>query len=174
MPSYFIIELDTTSPIIEVYAPRYTTNNITNKITIESNENLAQYQDIYIIDSKGVRHDYTFKRDSDNTYVGVVKFSNYPLGIATIYARMKDEVDNFSNVASASIEIKENVGLLNLNIRDYERNVEINDLMIMAFEMLNDKALIENYSSTQDLRLGDKQTEINIKDFDTNNIDEVS
>jgi hypothetical protein len=127
MPSYVTLELDTTSPTIEIFAPKYTTETITNVITIESNEKLAKYQDIYVIDSKGVRHDYTFEKDSDNTYVGIIRFNNYPIGIATIYARMKDEVDNFSNVATSSIEIKEGLTLLSLEIKDSVRELELKD-----------------------------------------------
>jgi hypothetical protein len=127
MPNYVLIELDTTSPQIEVFAPRYTTDDIINKITIESNEKLANYQEVYVIDSKGLRHDYTFSRDSENTFTGIIRFINYPLGIATIYARMKDEVDNFSNIASTSIEIKEGLTLLSLDIKDSAMNIEIKD-----------------------------------------------
>jgi len=110
-----------------MYAPKYTTREVENIITIESNEVLAQYQDVYVIDKNGDRHDYTFDRETDTELTGVIKFSNFPFGIATIYARLKDEVDNFSNVISASIEIKESLTLLNLEIRNFNANVNIND-----------------------------------------------
>jgi hypothetical protein len=106
MSSYVILELDTTPPIIEMYAPRYTTSDTVNVITIESNESLAEYQDIYVIDANGDRHDFTFYRESNTEYVGAVRFNNIPTGIVEIFARMKDDVDNFSNVVSATIEVK--------------------------------------------------------------------
>lgn len=106
MSSYVIVELDTTAPHIDIYAPRYTTRESLNIITIESDEALAEYQDVYVLDKNGDRHNFTFNRDTDNQYIGIIKFNTMPLGIVQIFARMKDEVDNFSNVASATIEIK--------------------------------------------------------------------
>jgi hypothetical protein len=154
MSSYITIELDTTSPKVEVFAPKYTTDDIINTITVEASEKLANYQDIYVIDSNGVRHDYTFERDSDTTFVGVIRFVNYPLGIATIYARMKDEVDNFSNVASTSVEIKEGLTLLSLEISDSVRDVSLRDL-------------------DMDIEINDKSMRIEIEDFDSYDKDEV-
>lgn len=128
MSSYVILELDTTAPHIDIYAPSYTTSSALNIITIEADETLAEYQDIYVIDNKGNRHDFTFNRDSDNQYVGAVRFNTMPLGIVQIYARMKDEVDNFSNVASATIEIKNTLQSATAKVSDISRlNASVNE-----------------------------------------------
>lgn len=130
MSSYVIVELDTTAPHIDIYAPRYTTRDVVNIITIESNETLADYQEIYIVDSNEVRHDLTFNRESDTRYVGAVRFNNISIGIVQIFARMKDEVDNFSNSVIKTIEVKnslksavarvKDISLYTVNIKDAE------------------------------------------------------
>lgn len=107
--SYVVLNIDTTNPHIEVYAPSYTTPDVVNTITIESSEPVAIYQDIYIIDSQNVRHDYTFLKEDENTYVGRVRFNNLPYGVHTIYARLKDDVDNYSNTAMKSFEMRESL-----------------------------------------------------------------
>lgn len=113
--------------MVGIYAPSYTTKELLNKIIIESNEPISN-QEIYITDSNGIRHNYTFDREDENTLVGLVKFINYPLGIVTISARVKDEVDNISNLVSKSIVIKESLTLLKLEIKDTARHNEILDI----------------------------------------------
>lgn len=136
--SYVVLEIDTTNPTVSIYAPNYTTQDVVNTITIEANEPVSDYQDIYLIDSLDNRHDYTFSKESDNQYVGRVRFNNLPLGVHTLYARLKDEVDNYSNVAIKSIEIKEslNKGEISISDREFKKigisdsemgNVEISD-----------------------------------------------
>lgn len=124
--SCVFIELDTTSPQIAVYAPRYTTADIVNEIVIEANESLSEYQDIYAIDSVGVRHDYTFQRVADDQFVGLIRFNDFPLGITTIYARLKDDVDNFSETVQATLLVKESTPSLKLGIRDSQRAITVN------------------------------------------------
>lgn len=128
MSSFVYIEFDRTPPTVEIYAPSYTTVDLVNEITIEANENItSDHQEIYVIDSNGIRHDYTFEKGLDNQLVGLIKFAEYPLGIVTIYAKIKDEVDNFSNLVSKSITLKENLTLLKLDIRDSSRLVNIKE-----------------------------------------------
>lgn len=124
--SWILLELDTTPPEIEIYSPRYTTREIENEIRIVSNEKLSTYQDIYVIDSQGNRHDYTFQYNEDE-FIGHIRFNELPYGICTIYAQLKDEVDNFSPLVSKSIEIKESLSRLNLTIDDSIRNLQISD-----------------------------------------------
>lgn len=124
--SCVLIELDTTSPQIAIYAPRYTTQDIVNEIVIEANEALADYQDVYAVDSGGVRHDYTFEQAEPQQFVGLIRFNDFPLGIATIYARLKDDVDNYSETASATLLVKESTPSLNLEIGDSQRSVSVN------------------------------------------------
>jgi hypothetical protein len=124
--SYIVLELDTTPPEIEIYAPRYTTREILNEIKIISNEKLSAFQDIYIIDSKNNRHDYTFEY-SENEFIGFVQFNELSYGMATIYVTVKDEVYNRSALVSKTIEIKESLSRLNVSISDSFRSVTIKE-----------------------------------------------
>lgn len=123
MSSFVVIELDTTPPIIEIIAPKYTTRNIINRITVQANENLSDYQNIYILDSNNIRHDYIFNQERGDSFVGLINFADYPTGMTTIYARLRDEVNNVSNLAVATIEIKETIPLLRLTIKDSIRDI---------------------------------------------------
>jgi hypothetical protein len=105
MEGYFILEFDTTGPHIDVYAPKYTDRVANNTINIISNEKLSDYQDIYIVDSQGKRHDLIFSFDGDKTFSGNVTFNGYPMGVTTIYAQLKDEVGNVSNLAYTHISV---------------------------------------------------------------------
>ena len=103
-PNSFTLELDTTPPTLEIISPQYTLRNTETEIIIQANEELALYQDIYIIDPDGVRHDFTFSHQGDSFY-GLVTLSELPLGISTIYAQVKDEVHNLSPLTSRPILI---------------------------------------------------------------------
>lgn len=105
MSSYFTLTLDTTPPGIEITAPWYTTIHADTHIYIIANETLDIWQEIYIIDSAGQRHDFIFVHQGDRLY-GVIKFSQVAQGIATIYARVRDTVHNVSALMSKAIEIK--------------------------------------------------------------------
>lgn len=105
MTSYFTLTLDTTPPNIEIYAPSFSNKVSNNTITVVSNEPLSSYQDIYIIDSKGNRHDEIFSFDGDRTFTGNITFDNYPIGMVMIYAQLKDVVDNPSNIATANLTV---------------------------------------------------------------------
>lgn len=104
MSSAFSLELDTTGPEIYIVAPQYTTPNEEIELYVIGDENLAVYQDIYIVDSRGNRHDVIFHYEGDR-FFGIVKLWDYPPGMATIYAQMKDGVDNPSNLASKAISL---------------------------------------------------------------------
>jgi len=121
MSSFVLIELDTRAPEVEIYAPSYSATNITNNIIVKSDENLSDFQEIYLIDSEGLRYDYTFKKDKNDTLIGSVNFPND--GIVTIYARVEDEVGNISELYSKSINIKESLSLLRLEIKDKGMNI---------------------------------------------------
>lgn len=126
--SYVVINIDTTNPTISIYAPNYTTQDVVNTITIEADEPIADYQEIYLIDSLSNRYDYTFAKEADNQYVGRIRFNNLPLGVHTMYARVKDEVNNFSNIAVKQIEIKESLNKGNVTVSSREFNkVDVSD-----------------------------------------------
>jgi hypothetical protein len=114
--SYVVLTIDTTNPTIEIYAPSYTTHDITNVIRIESNEPISNYQEFYVIDSNNVRYDYTFIQEDENTWIGRVRFNDLPYGVHTLYARVKDEVDNYSNLAVKPFELRESLLKGNITI----------------------------------------------------------
>lgn len=127
MSGYFTLTLDTTAPTVSILAPSYTTPQTSDEITVLGNETLSTTQDIYIIDSNGVRRDYTFDYQTDR-FVGLVSWDGYPYGPATIYAQIKDEVDNTSALASKSINIRSGSTLefLRLDISDRCATVDVN------------------------------------------------
>jgi hypothetical protein len=104
--NYILLELDTTAPELEIFAPSYTTRSALTPVTIQANENLGTYQDVYVLDSKGSRHDLTFAHEG-SSLVGELYLNGYPLGISTLYVRLMDEVDNVSSVYSHSFSIME-------------------------------------------------------------------
>ncbi|WP_100406686.1 hypothetical protein [Bacillus solitudinis] len=108
--SSFVLELDTTPPVIEIVAPTYTVSDAETEIIVDSNEILAEYQDIHIVDSSGKRHDVIFLYQGDYFY-GKLIFNEFSIGIATIYVRVKDEVSNLSDLAKKTIDIKKSARL---------------------------------------------------------------
>jgi hypothetical protein len=74
MASYVLLNIDTASPNIEIYAPSYTTTDIINEIVVQADESLSlDYYELYAIDNNGVRYDYDFLLDDDK-FIGHVKF----------------------------------------------------------------------------------------------------
>lgn len=105
MSNYFFLGLDTTPPEIEIYAPNYTNRLTNDEIRVEASEPLMEFQNIYVVDATGNKHDLILYRESEKVYVGQLTFSGYPFGIATIFAQLKDEVGNPSRLASFNINI---------------------------------------------------------------------
>lgn len=105
MSSYFNLILDTTNPVLTILAIPYTSIGIDYEIIIESNEPLGTYQDVYFIDSKGVkcRIDVAFSEDKLSAR-GTTQFLDCTPGKGKIYATLCDEVDNKST-ATFSVEI---------------------------------------------------------------------
>ena len=139
--NYFFLELDTTEPQINIYAPTSTSggsNDVgisgsayanrvqTEELRIEASEPLLEYQNIYCIDSSGKKHDMIFSRISDTEYVGEIMFSGYPYGIATIFAQMQDEVGNPSRLATFNINIIPVFNSYSLNMNLTESVVGLN------------------------------------------------
>ncbi|QOV08260.1 putative Ig-like domain-containing protein [Bacillus phage Kirov] len=125
---YIIVELDTTAPTIEIYAPAYTTREASVEVTIDANETLGTQNEIYIIDENGNRHDYTFDRFG-NQMVGVIDFNGFPLGLARLFVRVRDEVDNVSELYEKVITIRESLTILSLDISDSKKsNIQNKDI----------------------------------------------
>ncbi|MFS1518484.1 hypothetical protein V1503_18785 [Bacillus sp. SCS-151] len=127
MQNYIIIELDTTPPLFDIYMPQYTTRDIENEIKIVANEKISSHE-IYVIDSKGKRFEFTFLQSRDNELVGYVTFNQLSPGIATLNVQVKDQVDNVSGIYRKTIEIKDEFDRNRIiDIADSTVNLEISD-----------------------------------------------
>lgn len=139
--SYVYIELDTTKPQIEIYAPQYTTQDIVNQITIEANEKISDHHEVWIIDSNGVRHDYVFSKIRDSQLTGLIRLNNLPIGISTIYAKVSDDVGNVSDIASHSFMIKESLSKLFVKVKDSVARIKLSDKSTGIKIKVSDKSM---------------------------------
>jgi hypothetical protein len=153
MSSYFTLTLDTTGPIIQIYAPSYSSKESNNIITVVGNETLSNFQDIYIIDSQGARHDVTFSFDGVNTFTGSIVFNGFPIGVSTIFAQLQDDVGNFSNIATAHISIimSSYYSLFRLTMSDESRDIpiSINTRNLVTSEIESAKVISDKSRSTK-------------------------
>lgn len=124
--SYITIQLDTTEPTLNIYAPSYVTIDMQVDILIESDERLDDWQEIYVIDQDGKRHDYTFKI-TNNRITGVINTNTYPVGLATLYVTVRDEVHNVSRQHEKVITVRETFQSLELEINDSALQLDIYD-----------------------------------------------
>lgn len=163
MASFVVIEFDRTKPTIEVHAPNYTTNEIVNVITIEASESLSSYQEFYIIDSQGGRHDYTFFQEAPNTYIGRIRFNTVPVGILNLYARVKDEVENISDLAVASIELKQDFQLLKMEVSHWTRDIK-NSHRPHSSQLIADQRFAEIKTKHKIIRTNDSHRSMQIEE----------
>lgn len=153
--SYVILTLDTTAPDVEVLMPNYTTMQARTEIRVVANELLAEWQEIYVIDSLDNRHDLNFRHE-EKELVGIVVFEEYPLGISTVHARVMDEVGNKSSIAKKSIRILDAESLtvsLSESINDVSVSIENYQNVTVEDEMINEVTLYDNTTnqvSTED------------------------
>lgn len=106
MSSYIQLVLDTTSPTVEVFAPNETTTETDTTYRVEANEQLANIQNFYFRDSKGLRHNVTLQYFG-TYYEGIVSFGNFSEGMATFYAQVYDEVLNKSILVEHTTNVVE-------------------------------------------------------------------
>lgn len=118
MSSYFLLDLDTTAPNVEIYAPYFTTPTATAYIFIEADEPLDNWQEIYTIDSEGTRRDYTFHFDGNNRFMGSIVMVDYPDGYVTIFARVRDVVHNVSHLTQKTMLVSAS-DKIDITIRDF-------------------------------------------------------
>ncbi|AZU98912.1 hypothetical protein pW2_78 [Bacillus phage pW2] len=119
--NYIIVEFDTTAPVFEIYAPAYTTREAIVEVTIEADEDIGTLNEIYVIDENGVRRDYTFSKNG-NQLIGHLDFNGFPLGLARLYVRVSDTVDNVSGLYEKAITIRESLTILNPVISDSKKS----------------------------------------------------
>ncbi len=98
MASYFILDLDTTPPVVAIYCPTWTVKHSATPITIQAAENLGTIQDIAVIDSEGVRWPIILEHRTANSFYGTWDFGSCLAGWARIKAIVGDEVDNLASV----------------------------------------------------------------------------
>jgi hypothetical protein len=104
--SWIEVELDLSPPTVDIYAPTVVYAQSLETISIEANEALDTKQSIYIIDSLGVKHDYTFYLENENKRLyNFISFGNYPNGLATLFVTVYDEVLNKSSIYSKTINV---------------------------------------------------------------------
>ncbi|UUV46719.1 hypothetical protein [Bacillus phage vB_BanS-Thrax4] len=138
--NYIIVELDTTAPTLEIYAPAYTVREANVEVTIEADETIGQ-NEIYVIDENGTRHDYTFAKN-ENYLTGILDFNGFPLGLARLFVRVKDTVDNVSELYEKTITIRESLTILNPVISDSKKsNIQNKDIERKAETIDKDRQL---------------------------------
>jgi hypothetical protein len=168
MASFIVIELDTTSPVIEIFNPRYTTRDISNTITISSSEDLDGSNIIYIEDADGNRIDYTFSKVGERELRGKVRLSNYPIGLAKICAMVTDEVGNQSNLVISTIEVRESHPFISASIKDSALSMDIKDgsSKIECHDVENNISAIDK---TLHIQIDSSERKSSIKDYVANN-----
>lgn len=105
MTASFLLELDTTPPVIHITAPNYTTTEALTEIHIASDETLANWQDIYLTDGANNRYDLTFSRVPDGLS-GFIRLSAFGETIVTVNARVRDDVHNTSALVTKPINVR--------------------------------------------------------------------
>jgi hypothetical protein len=132
-----------------------------------SNEKLSSFQNIYIVDSQGTRHDVIFSFDGDRTLTGNVIFNDYPIGVTTIFAQVKDEVDNISNLANFPISVITSTYnfMLRLTMAEEVRNntMTIKGRTVIANEKQSIKAMSEK---SRKVTTSEKTRETKVSDID--------
>lgn len=156
--SYVIIELDTTPPKINIYAPKYVTKDMKVEIIVESDKKIIP-KEIYIVDSRGIKREYTFSIEDYNKLIGILSFHDYPFGLSTIYVRVEDEVGNVSNIKSFTLEVKKTLSNMELKIDDYSRNIHTN-LDIMNIDANDLSAIIKDNNYNKQKEIVDRNVEI--------------
>jgi hypothetical protein len=123
MSSFLRIELDTTKPKVDIYAPNSTTIETDSLIRIQANEILSNIQNFYFLDSLGARHDFTLDYQ-ESLFEGYVSFNNFSEGMATLVAEVYDEVLNKSTTSTFNIAV--------FKTRAYRLELNVNPRVIIA------------------------------------------
>lgn len=136
--NYFTLELDTTPPSIQILTPNNAPSKNTTIVRIEADEELADWQNIYAIDGLGNRQDLLFNYHS-TYFEGEVTF-NFENEVITIFAQLKDTVDNVSDLISKPIRIL-NGQPLTLKLNSKSRTLEFTELTTSISVSTNDRKI---------------------------------
>ncbi len=159
--NYFILELDTTSPVIEIECPEYTTKREPLPIIIQADEALDSWHDVFIIDSQGTRHDVIITLNGDR-FEGSISFNGVHHGMATIFARSRDEVFNVSNIAQKSIFVMADAEvLLDILISEETADIQITEAT-MPIQLSEAVMALVSAEETQDIETGESDREIEL------------
>ena len=115
MSSFLTVNLDTTKPSVEIYAPEYVATNSIMEVIVMANEDLDIFQDIYM-SYEGVSVPLTFSQEN-NKFKGLVSLHGIPDGKLEISVQVRDTVYNMSDKVVKTINALENKGL-KLNIEN--------------------------------------------------------
>ena len=159
--NYFILELDTTSPVIEIECPDYTTKREPLPIIIQANEALDSWHDIFIIDSQGTRHNVILTLNGDR-FEGFISFNDVHHGVATIFARTRDEVFNVSNIAQKSILVMADAEVfLEILISEETADLQITEAT-MPIQLSEAVMALVSAEETEDIETSESAREIEL------------
>jgi hypothetical protein len=135
--NYITLELDTTRPNVEIYAPSYVTRYSPTEVRVVTNEILDTWQETYVIDSLGNRHDLTFLYN-ETEFIGEIEFNGYPFGITQLFVKVRDEVLNesdlmnftFNLVSSEKFTITMTENVRKVNMTEKTRKVTIKESLV--------------------------------------------
>ena len=109
MSSFLTVNLDTTKPSVEIYAPNYVATNSIMEVLIVANENLDIYQDVQMVYGD-ISIPLIFSQEN-NKLKGLVSLHGVPEGILEISVQVRDTVYNMSDKVVKTINALENKGL---------------------------------------------------------------
>ena len=109
MSSFLTVNLDTTKPSVEIYAPNYVATNSIMEVLVIANEDLDIYQDIQMVYGD-ISIPLIFSQEN-NKFKGLVSLHGVPEGILEISVQVRDVVHNLSDKVVKTINALENKGL---------------------------------------------------------------
>ena len=109
MSSFLTVNLDTTKPSVEIYAPNYVATNSIMEVLIVANEDLDIYQDVQMVYGD-ISIPLIFSQEN-NKLKGLVSLHGVPEGTLEISVQVRDVVHNLSDKVVKTVNALENKGL---------------------------------------------------------------
>ena len=109
MSSFLTVNLDTTKPSVEIYAPNYVATNSIMEVLIVANEDLDIYQDVQMVYGN-ISIPLIFSQEN-NKLKGLVSLHGVPEGTLEISVQVRDVVHNLSDKVVKTVNALENKGL---------------------------------------------------------------